>query len=124
MEMIIIDQVQSAVKDMIFGNLGRDAEYRPASGDAVELLVVFKPLGRRDTEYGDGLFASIDVLREDLPDFPIKGTLFYIPDESPDTWRVLAREESETDGQTRFTWSVRCVADNGKRLNPGRLERI
>ena len=122
--MTIINQAQSAVRDMIFGNLGRAAEYRPLSGSAIDLQVVFKPLGRQATDYGDGLFASIDVLREDLADYPAKGTIFHIPDESPSTWRVLCREESESEGQTRFTWSVRCVAETGKRLSPGRLERV
>lgn len=122
--MSIVDQAKEATRVMIFGELGTAAEYRPTLGAPAPLNVIFKSLGRADADYGDAYYASIDVMRDEVSGCPAKGDEFFIETESPQSWIVSEEGEGETDGQTRFTWSVRCVGNEGRRLNPGRLERI
>lgn len=122
--MTIFDQAKEAVRETIFGQLGVAAEYRPVAGAPVPLQVMFKPLGRTDSDYGDSFRASINVMRDDVDGRPEDGDVFFIETESPPLWRVTVEAEGETEGQTRFTWSVLCVGQEGRRLKPGRLERV
>ena len=81
-------------------------------------------LFRSSADYGDACFSSIDVMRDNVPTRPADGDEFFIETESPQTWRVTAEGEGQSEGQTRFSWSMRCVGEEGRRLSPGRLERV
>jgi len=123
--MTIQERTENAISNLIFGKLGRPADFVPEAGDgAPDIRIVFKPLGRQEADYGDGLYAVINVLRSVVADCPVAGDTFVLANETPSTWRVMDKEGGETDGQTPWTWAVTCVADDGKRLSPSRLERV
>lgn len=123
--MAIVDDTQTAVELLIFEETGRKAMYKatPASV-AEEVTVLFQPLGRTTTDYGEAYYASIDILRKSSPTRPPRGATFTLADEDPQTWAVTSLDEGQSAGQTRFAWSVFCVGEEGRRLSTGHMERF